>query len=696
LAEIDRLGGVMPRPLFTFLFTISALFHALVVRADIHLPAIFSDHAVLMKSPSVPVWGKADPGEAVTVSLAGEAAHAVTSQDGRWRVSLNLQQVASGPFELIVTGKNEVRLTDVVVGAVWLAAGQSNMERLLKVTAGAADEVAGSDMPLLRQFRVEKAAKPAPADDCTGQWTLAVPATVGEFTAVGYYFGKQLHRSLQRPVGIINASWGGTFSEAWTSMEAINSVDELKDGEAARRAMSANFLPAKQRYVIDYTAWLKTHAREDKPCADVAVFASELAQLADWAPIAMPGKLPGNGALWLRKDIDVPQSALQPGLDFKIMLGRMEGFERVYWNGALVSETTIAKLPGSNYPRYFQIPHERLKLGRNVLAVRIYAPAQPVTLSVNPLEFKAGPVVLTGAWLVKSEYSFDALSEASLAAVPQAPLQPPGLMAGAIFNGIIAPIIPFALDGIIWYQGESNTGRAWQHRIAFPLLIEDWRRQWRRGDLPFYFCQLANYLPKRTTPGESEWAELRDAQSAALHLPKTGQAVLIDLGESGDIHPRNKKDVGARLGRLALANDYGQSIVTTGPTFEASKIEAGTLRIQFAHIEGGLVAKPLPEKYDVSTLTDKSAMLIRNSPASQLEGFSICGEDHRWVWANAKIDGDTVVVSSDQVPVPIAVRYAWADNPTCNLYNSADLPAVPFRTDDFPAMTAKKLFGPGS
>jgi sialate O-acetylesterase len=671
------------------------------LRADVQLPTLFSEHAVLMKSESVPVWGKAEPGEEVTVALAGISAHAITNQEGRWSVSLNLKDTTAGPFEMIVKGKNEIVIPDVAVGAVWLASGQSNMERILKVTANAPKVIAKSSNALLRQFRVEKAARPTPADDCKGRWTVAGPETAGDFTAVGYYFGKQLQEVLTTPVGIINASWGGTFSEAWTSLEALNRVESLQAGEAARRKIVAEYPIQRKRFVTEFAQWLKAHGREDKAALNLDDFAGAQSSTHDWSPVSLPGKifadgLPATGAVWLRRNIEIPESALLPGLEFKVLLGRMDGFEQVYWNGKKVSETTYAKLPGSNYTRYFSIPADLVKPGANTLAVRIYSPALPPSISVNPLEFKAGPVSLNGEWVAKWEYQFPALPEAALSSVPPPPLQPPGLMGGAIFNGVINPLIPYALDGIIWYQGESNTGRADQYRVAFPLLIEDWRRRWNRGDLPFYFCQLANYLPKRSTPAESEWAELRESQTEALHLPRTGQAVLIDLGEAGDIHPRNKKDAGDRLARLALAGNYGKEVVSSGPVFDSVIVEGASIRIRFTHTDRGLIARTLPEVYDVSTLTGKTAPLVRNSPQSQVEGFSICGEDRRWVWAEAKIEGESVVVWSEKVAHPIAVRYAWADNPTCNLYNGAGLPAGPFRTDHFPEITANKQFGPGS
>ena len=664
------------------------------VCADVRLPSIISEHMVLEKAAAVPLWGRADADEDVTVTLGDSTARTRAGSDGKWMVRLDLRDAGAGPFQLVVKGKNEIRIPDVVVGAVWLASGQSNMEFLLKASADAEDEIARSRNPQLRQFRVEKAARPQPAEDCKGKWMLAGPETAGEFTAIGYYFGKRLQETLKVPVGIINASWGGTFSEAWTSRDAINRIERFKQSEAGRRKILNEYPGKKTTFVTRFAAWLSAQQREDRPAINPELFAREQVSTDAWTGVTLPGSLatnglPAGGAVWIRKSISVPAGVVGHGQDFKVMLGYVAGFERVYWNGKLVCETPYQKYPGEGYARYFAIPPQLVRVGENTIAVRIYAPALPPAIAGIPERFRAGPVNLAGEWSAKAEYAFPPLSTQVLATAPQAPPRPPELMAGDIFNGVIHPLIPYGLSGVVWYQGESNSGRAYEYRIAFPLLINDWRQQWQAEQLPFYFCQLANFGPKRPNPGQSEWAELREAQALALRLPHTGQAVLLDLGEADDIHPRNKKEVGERLARLVFAQQYGQQIVWSGPEFAASVIEGRTIRVKFNHTEGGLVARALPATYDVASKLGKTAPLVRNSPASVVEGFAICGADQHWGWAEARIDGDTVVVWSEQVPQPVAVRYAWADNPTCNLENGAGLPAAPFRTDDFPALTAK-------
>ncbi len=658
--------------------------------ADVKLPAIISDHMVLEKAAKVPIWGKAAPGEAVKVTLNGQTAKATADADGSWKTALDLKDSATGPFELVVEGKNKLTVTDVVVGEVWVASGQSNMEWVLKNTLDSEKEIAGSANPLLRQFLVKKNTTSTALDDTEGSWVLAAPETSGGFTAVGYFFGKKLQNELKVPVGLIHTSWGGTPSEAWTSVEAIDSVPELKASRERLWAATAEYPEKKKVFIERFAAWLKENAREDKPVADPAAFAGVEVSTDGWIPVKIPGAvaasgLPKSGAVWLRKDVNIPSKPLA-NLQLNLPI---DGYDSVYWNGKLLKQTTyLDALGAGNVRKYgkYDIPIGEIREGKNVLAIRIY---DPVGTAKFPNEPKAGSISLAGEWLGKAEYEFPVLDPKQLAAAPQIPANPPGPqnVASFLYNGMIHPIIPYAISGAIWYQGESNAGRAYQYRTAFPLMITDWRKQWEQGDFPFYFCQLANFMAKKPEPGDSNWAELREAQSMTLKLPNTGQAVLIDIGESSDIHPRNKKDVGDRLALIALAKDYGKSIPCSGPVYDSMKIEKNKAILTFKHADGGLTAKPLPATFDVKTQTKETAPLVRNSPSSQLEGFAVCGEDKKWFWADATIEGNTVVVTSDKVAAPIAVRYAWSDNPTCNLYNGAGLPASPFRTDDFPPVT---------
>jgi len=368
-------------------------------------------------------------------------------------------------------------------------------------------------------------------------------------------------------------------------------------------------------------------------------FAAPDISTEDWVKVTLPpssktAELPPAGALWVRRTIDIDEA--EAGKPLPLNLGVISGYDRVYWNGQLLAETTLESSPGVTSPRRggkYNVPPKQVKAGPNTLAIRIYAPVEPAGFSLVP---RAGDTELADQWQAKAEYEFsNPIPSGSLKAPSPPPDAPrPSHVPSHLFNAMIHPLLPATISGVIWYQGESNAGRAWQYRTAFPLMITDWRTQWKRDDLPFYFCQLANDMAKKPTHDESAWAELRDAQSRALKLPHTGQAILIDIAK-------------------------------------------------------GLVAAPVPATQVLQSATGKTAPLVRNSPQSELEGFSICGADQKWVWADAKIDGDSVLVWSDKVPAPGAVRYAWADNPTCNLVNSATLPASPFRSDDFPAATLK-------
>ena len=657
--------------------------------ADVKLPAIISNHMVLEKAGRVPIWGKADPGEPVTVSLNGQAVKAAADDEGKWIATLDLKASAPGPFEMTVEGKNHLVVSDVLVGEVWVASGQSNMEFPMKNSINAEQEIAVSGNPLLRQFLVKKKAVSQPEADTEGTWVAASPETAGSFSAVGYYFAKNLQNELKIPVGLIHTSWGGTPSEAWTSGEAIGGNPDLK-ASSDRLWAAVNDYPGKKKaFVGGLSTWIKENGREDKPVADAGAYAGPEVSTEGWIPVTVPGLvkaggLPEAGAIWLRKEVTLSKTAANVALNLPI-----DGFDSVYWNGKLLKQTTYQDFPGAGYVRRYgpyDVPAAQVQEGKNVLAIRLYEPVGPAKITGAP---RAGSVALSGEWLAKAEFEFPALDAQRLAAAPQPPSNPPGAhnVASSLFNGMISPIVPYAIRGAIWYQGESNASRAFRYRTDFPLMISDWRKQWNQGDFPFYFCQLASFYGKKPDPVESSWAELREAQSMALKLPNTGQAVLLDVGESDDIHPRSKKEVGDRLAVIALAKDYGKSQPYSGPVFDSLKVEGNKALLTFKHTEGGLIAKPLAATYDVKSLIHATALLVRNSPNSQLEGFSICGEDKKWVWADASIAGNTVVVTSDKVAVPVAVRYAWADNPTCNLYNGADLPASPFRTDDFPPVT---------
>lgn len=663
--------------------------------ATVKLPAIFSEHAVLLKAADVPVWGTAAPGEAVSVALGNATAATTAGTDGRWQVKLDLSGFDATPRELVVKGTNSVRVADVVVGEVWLASGQSNMEWVVYNTAEAKAAIAASRNPALRVFTVKKKASPVPLADCEGQWQLADPATTGSFTAVGYFFAASVQKYTQQPIGLLHASWGGTPIEAWTSTEALVANPALAEPSRRMQAAAAVFPEQVAAFARDYQTWAGKLGRADERRFEAKTVGGEAG--ATWRPVEFPNEfaavgLPDAGTVWLRRKVDVPEAVtgISQGLD----IGDPAGFYEVYWNGEKVAESnaqTGHRRPGTIYLR-----SEAIRAGASELLIRVFNPFGRGALKSDaqaPLRF-AGQT-FAGPWDVLVERELPPLTAEQRARIPAWPEQPiaGSLTAAFLFNGMIQPLIPYAIRGAIWYQGESNAGRGVQYATSFPLMITDWRTRWARGDFAFYWCQLANFGAKTTAADSpSGWADIREAQTFTQRLPKTGQAVLIEQGEELDVHPRAKREMGARLARLALARVYGRDLVDSGPTLAGAAIERGTIRLRFKNTAGGLVAQPLPATYRPRSTTPTVKPLPINSPGSDLQGFVICGADRKWVWAQARIEGDTVVVSSPEVPAPVAVRYAWAMNPTCNLANGAGLPAGPFRTDKFPLPTQDAKF----
>jgi sialate O-acetylesterase len=481
--------------------------------AELRLHAIFSDHMVLQRDQADPVWGTAEPGEELTVSVAGQKKSARAGSDGRWKIVLD-PLPAGGPHELVLSGKSTITLKDVLFGEVWVCSGQSNMEMSVKSSNHAAEEQAAAKHPTVRLFTVPRKQADGPESDlvdakgqATAMWKECTPETIGGFSAVAYFFGRQLKDTLGVPVGLIHTSWGGTPAEVWTSERVLKSRPEFKD-------LVENYAKRQDTYekaLVKYKEDAEKAKSENKPA-----------------------------------------------------------------------------------PK---------------------APQKPMKLS-------------------------------------------------CLYNGMIAPLLPYSIRGAIWYQGESNAGNAKLYQTLFPAMIRNWREDWGEGEFPFGFVQLANFKSNKkenlSEPVESNWAELREAQTMTLSVPKTGMAVIVDIGDSIDIHPKNKQDVGKRLALWAEHEVYGKDLVYSGPIYEALKIENGRAVVSFKHAGGGLVAK-----------------------GEKLSGFSVAGEDRKFVWAEARIEGKSVVVSSEHVSHPVAVRYAWADDPVSNLYNHEGLPASPFRTDSW-------------
>jgi len=639
------------------------------VWADIRLPSVIGDHMVLQRGIKAPLWGWAEPGEEVRLGVSWHRMErrTVADADGKWMFTVSTPP-AGGPYEITLAGKNTIALKNVLVGEVWVCSGQSNMEWPLHAAANGAQEVATADHPNIRLFTVQKKIAGDPETDCTGQWSPCSPETAPGFSAVGYFFGRYLQKELGVPVGLINTSWGGTVAEAWTSSEALAKMPEFK--ALLDRIAKAKSDPdaAMKKYQDALAKWQKkieAAGAQGQGCIEPGFDDSS------WQEVELPvlweqtGLGNFDGLVWFRQTIEVPDSWV--GKELVLELGPIDDQDTTWVNGVKIGAHTEANQWQAL--RKYKIGSDIIQAGKNVIAVQVLDTGgsggiygQPEQMRLKPA---GGPddkaIALAGKWRYKVGYD--------LASMPPQP-QPPAWMNNpnaptVLYNGMIAPLVPFGIRGAIWYQGESNAGRAYQYRELFPTMITNWRQDWGLGDFPFLFVQLANFMPTEPEPGESAWAELREAQLMTLELPNAGMATIIDIGEANDIHPKNKQDVGKRLALWALAQTHGRDIVYSGPLYKSMEIKGNKALLHFDHIGAGLMTQGGP-----------------------LTGFAIAGTDRKFVWAQARIEGSTVVVSSDKVAEPAAVRYAWANNPTCNLFNKAGLPASPFRTDDWPGLTA--------
>ncbi|HNR97831.1 MAG TPA: sialate O-acetylesterase [Planctomycetota bacterium] len=617
---------------------------------------LFSDHMVIQRDAPVPVWGWTEPGREVAVTIAGVRATARAAADGKWLARL-APLAAGGPHVLEVTGPRRIVLADVLVGDVWICSGQSNMQWPVAASQAAEAEIAAADLPAIRLFTVPRRTAMEPEPLVAGAWTPCSPRSVPNFSAVGFFFGRELYKELGVPIGLIDSSWGGTVAEAWMSAEALapmedfaRPVAEMKELAAAGKSGEDRFAQLMARWWRENDPGSKEEPRWENPAFDAAA----------WKTMRLPSKwedagLPNfDGLVWFRKEIELP--AAWAGKEAILRLGPIDDRDTTWVNGARVGE-------GDDWtvPRTYKVPAGTLVAGRNVIAVRVLDTGGAGGLVGAPdqlaLELAGGgapAVPLAGPWSWR-----EAVPLARLGAAPQKPGSNPNVVT-VLYNGMIAPLAPFAIKGAIWYQGESNADRPAQYRRLLPALIRDWRARFETGDFPFLVVQLANFMAPQKEPVEAGWAELREAQLLTAQAdPKVGLAVTIDIGAADDIHPRNKQDVGRRLALEALRIGGGGDIVSTGPEYAGMELRGGEIVLRFRGVGGGLVA----------------------GGGGKLKGFAIAGKDGKFAWADAAIAGDTVVVASPAVPEPVAVRYGWANNPDCNLYNKEGLPASPFRTD---------------
>lgn len=646
------------------------------------MPSIFGNHMVLQRDLPLPVWGRASPGAVVTVSFRGQTQTGTADADGAWRVKLNPGD-AGGPFDLTATaGTNTLTCRDVLVGEVWICSGQSNMQMPLSGATNGAAEVAQANWPQIRLFTVAQTVTNHPAPDVRGAWSVCASNTAGGFSAVGYFFGRDIHGALNVPVGLINASVGGTPAEAWTPREALENNPILKPALGWYFETTNEYFAAKQTADKAMAEWTSEHRLKDPGNAGAkAGWADPQAELAAWGTIRLPVMLMHSepslymqGAFWFRRDVDIPPA--WAGHPLTLTLGPIADFDATYFNGKPVGATDADKPETAKVERRYSVAADSVKSGRAVIAVRLFCTygeggfgASNQMALARADDPQAQPIPLTGEWRYRVEYG------APSKTAPHGPVDPRSTASPTkLFNGMIAPLIPYGIRGVIWYQGEANGGNGDLYRALFPALIQSWRKAWGQPpppkpsapgyDFPFLYVQLANWLHRQEVPADCPWSELREAQLKTLAVTNTAMAVTIDIGDALSIHPRNKQEVGRRLALAAQAIAYGRHLEYSGPIYRDMTIEKGKVRVRFDH-----------------------AGRLRARGGGELTGFTVAGEDRRFVPAHAKLHGDTVLVWSDEVAAPMAVRYAWHYNPECNLVNAEDLPASPFRTDDWPVLS---------
>jgi sialate O-acetylesterase len=635
--------------------------------ADVTLPALFGDHMVLQQNTQVPIWGWAQPGEPIRVKGSWQwlgGADTVADENGQWMVKIKTPKATNEPVSLTITGDNEIILTDILAGEVWVCSGQSNMEYTPARLGDAQNlaAVAESENPHIRLFTVEKKVSVKPEKDCVGSWQHCRPETVKDFSAVGYYYGKKLNKALDVPIGLISSNWGGTVSEAWTRREALEPFERFSETLAYLKDPDAAEAVFKERYTESMARWEQALAEIDLGTRQG--WHAETLDETGWQEMEQPKKWSAadnqlkdvDGIVWFRRTTNLPPSWAR--IDLQLHLGPIDDIDTVWVNGVKIGTTTR----DWTVPRVYTIPASALHVGKNTIAVRIidnqgdggFAGDNTEAMRIGPVgaDVKATATV-ANTWKYKIGY------EGRVPAAPQSVFSIHQNTPTALYNGMIAPLIPFRIAGAIWYQGESNRYDPILYRDLFPALINNWRQDWGQGNFPFYYVQIAPYA----YGDQLGSAALCEAQTMTMDaVTNVGMAVTTDIAAERDIHPKNKVDVGDRLARWALAKTYGQkNIDFSGPLYKSKKYKDNTIRLSFHYVDGGLIAKD-----------------------GQLRDFEIAGIDRKFVPATAVIDGDFVVVSSDEVDHPIEARYGWKDWFEASLFNKAGLPASSFRTDDWP------------
>lgn len=632
---------------------------SVLANANIRMPLIFSDGMVLQRDKQIPIWGFADANESVEIHFNKQVKKTTADKNGKWTVNLSAEK-AGGPFELTIIGKNKITIKNVLVGEVWICSGQSNMEFQVFKTMNGEKEIADANYPMIRHFGVAQDLSGTPKDDLKqGKWEEANKKNVGNFTAVGYYFARKLYAELKIPIGIINTSWGGTNVETWTSREAFEKSPDFK-------AMIAD-VPTLNVDSISKLYARKMKERVEKIQGNPVSSDNEdsFKELSfndnSWGELNTPslwenqplGDL--DGVVWMRKTITLTTDDLKNKA--VLSLAKIDDEDIAYINGIEIGRNTQYDLK-----RVYSVPGNVLKEGKNVIAVRIvdnsggggiYGEAQDLKLTIG-----SKSIPLDGKWKFRVIVVKTALS--------------PNSYPSLLYNAMVNPLVPYGIQGVLWYQGEANVWRAAEYKKSFPLMINDWRTKFKQGNFPFYFVQLSTFdeFGGNSEKG-SRWAELREAQSETLKVPNTGMAVTTDIGNAKDIHPTNKQDIGLRLAAIAMNNIYGKKQVHSGPTYKSQEIKGNQIVLTFDNIGSGL-----------------------STPNNvELKGFEIAGADKVFHSAKAIMKDNKVIVSSDQVQNPVAVHYGWADDDTAiNLFNKEKFPASPFRTDNWEMLTANEKY----
>ncbi len=624
------------------------------VKSSPFVSPIFADNMVLQRGKVNTIWGWSEPGDKIEVEIASKKASGSTGADRRWQVKIHPPAVG-GPYTIRIHGAQSLELHNVLVGDVWLCGGQSNMQVGLGSARNGEEEVNAANQPEIRFFSVASRSAYHHTDLPEGTWKVVSPETADHLSAVAYYFARKVQQEIHVPIGLVVDALGGTPAEAWTSAEALRPLKDFDVPLAELEKLSAAGAPEYGNYVMHWYDQYDVGLKGNWAAPDL--------NDSEWKTVDIPGGFAELGVadtpalVWFRKEIVLPDPL--PSGRTAIFLGSIERMDTVYLNGKNVGASAWVE-----NPRVYFIPEGVLKPGKNVVAIRVLKTQPQGGFLGEPEELHLlladkTSIPLAGKW--KAQLSLDAR--------PPHPL-PIGyenwpVMPSVLYQGMLVPIAPLSITGALWYQGEQNSERGFQYRKILAVMIADWRKLFAQGDFPFYIVSLPAFRHRSETPTDNTWAETRESQAVtAASVRNSCLAVTIDTGDPDNIHPKDKLPVGERLALCALAKQYGKRVVYAGPTLKSVKRLKGSIRLGFAHTEHGLVAK-----------------------GGKLEEFAIAGEDHKWYWADAHIEGKAVVVSSASVPDPKEVRYAWQSNPAATLFNGAGLPAAPFRTDTWPGMT---------